>query len=201
MPLDIEFVIGVALTLAIFSMLWKENVVSRTAEHLALGVGGGYAVVLSVKYVYDKGVAAVAKGDATLIVVLVLGFMLYSRFIKVGQVQSLVRFPIAIMIGTALGLASRATINAQILQQILAAINLSSNAGIAQIFDFLVALIGTVCVLFYFLFMANPKGRVGPLKTLGRYMLLIGFSASFGNIVLGLFSRLLDRLIYLIGLG
>jgi len=182
-------------------MLWRENIISRIAEHLALGVGGGYAVVLSIKYVYDKSIASIAKGDLTLIVVFVLGFMLYSRFMKAGQARSLMRFPIAIMIGTTLGLASRATINAQITQQILAAITIPSNAGTTQIVDFLVALIGTVCVLFYFLFMASPKGRVGPLKTLGRYMLLIGFSASFGNIVLGLFSRLLDRLIFLLGLG
>ncbi len=48
---------------------------------------------------------------------------------------------------------------------------------------------------------ASPSGRFGSLKRLGRYALLVGLGATFGNMVLGVFSRLMDRLVYLLGLG
>jgi len=197
--LEVEFVLGVLLTLMTMTLIVKENVLSRICEHIALGIGGGYAAVMAVKYVIDKGSAAVAKGDYTIAVTFVLGFMLYSRFVKEGRY--LARYPVAVMIGTLLGLASRAALDTQIVRQLADASTVPAKAGPMQLFDFIVVLGSTIAVLLYFTFVASPTGRLGSVKAIGRYLLLVGFGATFGNMIMGVFSRLMDRIMFLMGVS
>ncbi len=197
--MEIEFMLGAVLTLMTFTIALKENPVSRLVEHMALGIGGGYAALMAIKYVWDKGSVASAQSDYTLIITLLLGFLLYARFSK--KMAHLSRIPVAVMIGTLLGLASRAALDTQVIRQIDAAMNAPSKFAPLDVFNFVVMLASTLCVLSYFIFMFSPTGRAGPLKNLGRYMLLVGFGATFGNMIMGVFSRLVDRLIYLLMLG
>ena len=44
MMLTVEYILAVAITLAIFSLALKENISVSIVEHLAIAVGGGYAL-------------------------------------------------------------------------------------------------------------------------------------------------------------
>ncbi len=195
MQVDIQFLLGVILTLMTYSVILKENAASRVVGHIALGIGGGYAVVMGVKYAYERGAVAIGVGDYKMAVTLVLGFMLYLRYFK--KTEQLYRLPVAIMIGTLLGLSSRAAMDTQFMRQIVAAINFPTRLDFLQLFNFTVMLVATICVLFYFMFIAGPTGRFGLVKKIGRYALLVGFGATFGNMIMGVFSRLIDRVVFL----
>ena len=71
--------------------------------------------------------------------------------------------------------------------------------GLKDYFDNWVAVITVVCVMSYFFFSFKKRGpAVVAASNMGRYLLMIGFGAFFGNTVMTRMSFLLDRLMFLI---
>jgi hypothetical protein len=71
--------------------------------------------------------------------------------------------------------------------------------GIKDYFDNWVAVVTVVCVMSYFFFSFKKRGpAVVAASNVGRYLLMIGFGAFFGNTVMTRMSFLLDRLMFLI---
>ena len=71
--------------------------------------------------------------------------------------------------------------------------------AVKDYFDNWVAVITMVCVMSYFFFSFKKRGRaVVAASNVGRYLLMIGFGAFFGNTVMTRMSFLLDRLMFLI---
>lgn len=55
--------VGLLVTLAIFSLLFGDNLLARVAQHLLVGAGMGYAVLLAVQYVLSpRLLAPIARG-------------------------------------------------------------------------------------------------------------------------------------------
>jgi len=62
-----------------------------------------------------------------------------------------------------------------------------------------VILVATVFSLYFFFFSAGYTGVHGKLKRVSRMFLMLAFGASFGNMVMGVVTRLIDRFIFLLG--
>jgi hypothetical protein len=95
----------------------------------------------------------------------------------------------AFLIGIGTGISIYGVYNSQLLAQIKATmVPLSS-------FDNIVMVVGVVSVLLYFLF--HDSGERGPFKhvtSFGRWMMMVTFGVSFGNVVMGRISLLLGVL-------
>jgi len=196
--------IGALGTLAILSFLLRENPFFRTAEHLFIGLAAGIGIFYGYQSIVTNAwnpLINPVDGEPRqwfMIVPLILGVLLYSRFLKNGKWIS--RIPLGFIIGVGSALAIRGVIGASFMSQIIATMQLPlwgvmSKFGIDSLL-FVVGVLGTI-IYFYF-----SREQTGPLKygaSIGKWVMMIAFGASFGNTVMARMSLLVGRIYFLLG--
>ncbi len=217
--------VAALLTLAILSYLYKDNPVYKTAEYLFVGIASGY--YLSIQYdnvlvpnlfqPVARGVGGAFHGafmptDIARIGALILGFLMFSRF--VSRVSWLSRWSIGVMVGAYSGLAIIGFAQGDLIEQIRSNLvpilapgswgTLTAASGFTQILvAFLgvlsnaVLVVGLLATLYYFFFSAEHRGVGGGVAKLGIYFLMVSFGASYGFTVMARISLALDRLRFL----
>ncbi|MDP2857853.1 MAG: hypothetical protein Q8P50_07745 [Bacillota bacterium] len=183
--------IGAICTLAMFSFLVKENKVFRSFQHLYVGVAAGYGIVFQFNSI--KNVAwdpLTKKGDMLWIVPIILGLLLFSRFIRGYQWIS--RWPLAFLMGLGAGLSMKA-IESDFVRQVQASLITLTKL------DNIIIVVGTVTALAYFYFTVKPSKALSGASMIGRYVLMMTFGAAFGNAVMGRISLLIGQMQFLFG--
>lgn len=181
------------LALAMFSMLYKENVFYRFAEYTMLGLSIGIAIVAAYKSIVGIGVQAVLAGKWEMALPIVLGFLIYARYSR--SIKWAGYLPIAVLVGIGVGLAVRGAIIGQFLDQIVATIKpLSLTSSLLSNINILLILIGTVTSLSYFVFTIEQKKGIGSISKLGRYFIMVSFGAQFGSVTITFLSPVLAPL-------
>jgi len=196
--MEIGTIIAGILTLAIYSFLYRDNPVYKAAESWLIGLSIGYAlVVFWQSTIIDILIVPLfSEWRIILIIPLVLGLMMFSRFSS--KTSWLSRIPIALMIGTGAGVAIPAMLYARTLKQMSASIMpLISENGTPNI-EALVVLIGLLSTLAYFYFSREHKGVIGNAAKLGTYFLMIFFGATFGYTVMSRMSTFIGRVDFLL---
>lgn len=209
--------IAAFLTLACFSYMYRDNVFYKFAEAIIVGVSAGYTMVVGF---WDSIVAQLLvelaprlmqswalpgidgdkPADWTYLVPLILGGMLFLRFIpKVGW---LAQWPLAFVVGTFAGLRLvlflDADFVAQIRNTILPLIVLADGR-----FEFWLTLrnwgiiLSLLSCLTYFFFSFEHKGVTGRVARVGVWVLMIAFGASFAFTVMGRITLLTKRFEFL----
>ncbi|MBS1257527.1 MAG: hypothetical protein MAG551_00571 [Candidatus Scalindua arabica] len=195
---------AVALTLAMYSFLYKDNPVFKIAENLFVGVAMGYWIIITwfnilKPDVYEQLIVPFFKdtGNAPHYIVIIptlLGIFMLLRFSN--KLSWLSRWSFAFVVGLGAGITIPNFIHAFILKQ------LTFNSLIAatlpdSINNFLI-LLGVVSVLIYFFFSLEHKGVIGGVSKIGVWFLMIAFGASFGFTVMARMSLLIGRIQFLI---
>lgn len=175
--------------LAIFSLLVKENPVYRVAEHIFLGVATGNALVVGFNTLKGSAFRPLADGKTALVIPVILGVLLYTRYFK--NLAWVSRIPMAVLIGVGTGAAVRATIWDNLLKQIAAtAVPLNSLNNI-------ILVLGVLTGISYFFFTKELKGQLQVVPRVGRWVMMVAFGASFGNAAMGRLTILIGRISYL----
>lgn len=187
---DLGTWLGAICTLAIFSILFKDNPLYRLVENIFVGAATGYAVVVGIDRLRTTGLEPLAKGDMMLLVPMILGLLLYSRFIP--SVSYLSRMPLALITGVSAAVALRGSIETQLVGQITATMNNVTS------FNGIVIFLGTTLSLTYFFLTYKMKGTAGIAPRLGKYFMMAAFGAAFGNTVMGRISSAIGRFQYLL---
>ncbi len=185
--------IAALLTLALFSYLWKENPVYRFAEHIMVGLASAHAMVMSWdNYLKPTLTDTIPKqGQYHLIIPAILGILIYARYTK--QYQWVARIPMSFWVGWGIGYTLSFVPRSFLLQVTDSFIALDSVDNVL----FFVLL---VCTIVYFMFTVKKEGTAaGVVSTVGRYAIMIGLGASFGNTVQGRVSLFLGRIQFLLG--
>jgi len=186
-------------TLAIYSLLYKENPVYRMAEHVFIGSAAGYGVFVTWSQLlkpqwWDR----ITQGEWYWVLALIAGSMFYfiysQRYVWISR----------IIFGTLLGLIAGAAFKG------FAGINIDriyasfkpvyghelSVGGILNNVLFIVILLA---VMSYFFFSFEHRSRVAsaPAK-MGRWFLMFAFGAMFGSTVMARMSLLIGRVYFLL---
>ncbi|HHW98296.1 MAG TPA: hypothetical protein GX738_01545 [Firmicutes bacterium] len=179
-------------TIAMFSFIFKENPVYRWCEHLYVGAAAGYAISVNVKSIADKAWMPLTQdGKIVLLIPIIFGILLYARFIK--SIAWLSRWPMSFLVGVGSGLAIFGVVNSQLLQQIKATLlPLNSINNIIMVF-------GVLSILLYFFFSMEHRGVIKHGASVGRWIMMITFGVSFGNVVMGRISLLLGAMEKILG--
>lgn len=196
--------IGALCTLAILSYLLRENPFYRTAEHLFIGLAAGIGIFYGYQSIVTNAWNPLfnpAEGEPRqwfMIVPLVLGVLLYTRFLKKGKWIS--RIPLGFVVGVGSALAIRGVIGASFMSQITATMEIPlwgvmSKFGI----DSLLFILGVLGTLIYFYFSREQKGPLKVGANVGKWVMMIAFGASFGNTVMARMSLLVGRIYFLLG--
>lgn len=188
------------LTLAIFSFLFRDNILYQFAEHLFVGASAGYLIAITWhnQMVPNLFEPLFIQGNIVYIIPLLFGLCYFARFIpKIGY---LVRLPIAFLLGWGSGAIIPALFQRDILKQTQGILFTSEafakwDTGLWAV----IMLVGVISVLIYFFFSQERKGIMKPAANLGIIFLMLGFGASFGYTVMSRISLLIGRLQFLLG--
>jgi len=191
--------VGGILTVAIFSLLYRDNPFYRAAEHLLVGVSAGYYVV---HYFYSSVirkfyVPVFQQGDLWLLPGGLLGLLVLFRLSRRWQWVS--RYAIAFYVAAWSGYLIPSVVQERVLAQVASTIPASPSSENTYAFLMgMLVLVGVVSILVYFYFSAPHRGLLGRISQVGITFLMIGFGASFGYTVMGRVSLLIGRFQYLL---
>ena len=191
-------IIAGILTLAVLTFLYRDNPVYKMAESLLIGVSVGYILVITwINTLMDLLFQPLfGVGEWSLAVPMILGLMMFSRFMR--RTSWLSRIPMAVLIGSGAGVAIPAMLDARTLKQISATVTplLTESGGID--ISGLVVLAGVLCTLSYFYFSREHRGALGRSARLGTYFLMIFFGTTFGYTVMSRMSTFIGRVEFLL---
>lgn len=184
------------LTLAVFSFLYRDNIIYRFAESIFAGISFGYYVGLARYNTLEPNLFRPLFGNFAdnyiLIIPMLLGLILYLRYVP--KVAWIANWSLAIYIGYYIGVNLMQRLHGEILPQARGTMLPLSGVPWEQIVGNLVVIIGVITVLIYFFFSSPHKGPLKPMARIGIYFLMISFGASFGYTVMGRISLLIGRL-------
>jgi hypothetical protein len=190
---------GAFLTLCIFSFLYKDNPFYKLAEHLFVGISAGYWATLEYHNVFRPNLwdPLTREGRLLLIVPLIFGLLLFSRFTK--KYSWLSRWPMALIIGIYAGITIVGYGSGDLILQIQAnLLPLWTDNWLTSVNNILLT-VGVITGLIYFFFSKEHKGALGAGAKVGIWFLMISFGASFGYTVMSRMSLLIGRVYFLLG--
>jgi hypothetical protein len=185
MAVTIGMIVASWICIMLYTMLYGDNPVSRTAEHIYTGILAAYELVVNLEFFWNKGVVQITRpGTAHYIIPVILGIMIYARLNE--STRWLYRYPMAVLMGAMLGVTIRTTVFSQIIDQMIG--NLPPiapltgvSAGVAV--NNLIIIIGYLCAITFFIFSREFTGPERYVHRLGRLVILGGFGATYGNTV------------------
>jgi len=193
--------IGAICTLAIYSILYKENPVFRLFEHIFVGIATGYGVQTAITQVLvpQWGKALFVEGKWYWIFALLVGGMFYFIYSK-KQIW-IARWAMGAFIGMGAGLGVVGFVTEFAPQMAASFKPLVEHTVTGWHFypNNVIFFITLLTVMSYFFFSIEQKKPLlaGSAKT-GRWLLMIAFGAIFGNTVMARFSLLIDRMQFLL---
>ncbi|MGI6344461.1 MAG: hypothetical protein ACOX18_05275 [Bacillota bacterium] len=173
--------------IAIFSFVFKENPVYRAFEHIYVGAAAGYAISVNVQNIYNRAwVPLTTDGKWVLLIPVALGILLYARFFS--NIAWLSRWPMSFMSGIGAGLAIYGAVQSQFIAQIRSTLVPLNSV------DNVVLVVGVLSILLYFFFSREQTGPLKHVSGLGRWVMMVTFGVSFGNVVMGRITLMLGIL-------
>ncbi|MBN2380381.1 hypothetical protein JXM67_11335 [candidate division WOR-3 bacterium] len=192
--------IAAICTLAMFSILYRDNPIYRVAEHIFVGLALGYGLSIT----WHQALWPIAlrplfvEGQLILIIPFCIGLLFFTRIIP--KLSWLVRIPIALALGWGSGVSIPRVFRASIFHQMKASLvrpemfEGSVWPGIWAI----ILLLGILATLSYFFFSRKEKGPLTPVSKVGIVFIMIGFGATFGLTVMSRISLLIGRVQFLL---
>ncbi len=199
--------IAAALTLCVYSFLYKDNPFFKFAEHLFVGVSAGYLLAITyhtnfLPYIYYPLRSVVTEqkySELIVIIPIIMGILMFVRYIP--KYSWLVRIPFAFLMGFSAGASIPVTMQADIFQQIYGTAKpFSDYTNIPNMINSIIIMLGVVCTLIYFYFSSEHKGILRGFSEVGIIFLMISFGASFGYTVMARISLLIGRIDFLLNL-
>lgn len=197
--LDIGVWAAALMTIGIYSLGFKYTRLYKFCEFTFVGLGTGYGIVLAWDNIQRIGIKSISMGKISFIIPIILGILLYARFIP--KMQWIGRYPLAVITGIGTGVAVRGFVQANIVKQIIASAKPLWGAGAPLTYiNNLIIIVLTISGLIFFVFtIPIEKSKGGNLiGRIGRMGLMIGFGALFANTVLSRYSFLIGRVQFLL---
>ncbi|MFC1849913.1 hypothetical protein ACFL27_06860 [candidate division CSSED10-310 bacterium] len=187
------------LTLCIFSFLYKDNPFYRFAENLYAGLSFGYYIGLQYNTVIIPNVwEKVIQGDYTTVPAVVIGIMLFFRYLPWKKVSQTSTWALALYVGYYVGVTMMQKIHGEIIPQIQATIVDLRPVFTLKTLNNVIVIIGVLSVLIYFYFSRRNTGIIGHLSKIGIWFAMVCFGATFGYTIMGRISLLIGRFQFLV---
>ena len=188
--------LAAGLTLAMYTFLYGDNPMFKTAEHIYLGVSVGYLIVFSIfQYVWPLLVKPLFyRQQYQLIIPAILALLIVTRLIP--PISWLSRISFAAVMGYTAGLAIPTAIRQHIIAQVgdtVQPLVSSGNYTWVNVVNNLIILVGVIAVLVHFFYSVEHKGPIKVTARIGVLFLMFSFGAMFGYTTMGRMSLLFGR--------
>lgn len=190
-------------TLAIYSILYKENRAYRLAEHIFIGATSGYLIYTTWAQIlkplwWDK----LSTGESYWVYALVVGAMFY--FIFVPKHVWISRLVFGSFMGLVAGMQFKLfagynmdQIHASFKPVVVHGTTTAQSVGMSLNNVLFILILLTVMSYFFFSFEHKNAIRTAPAKV-GRWVLMFAFGAMFGATVMARMSLLIGRMYFLL---
>lgn len=197
---DIGIWIGALLTIFVFSFLYKDNKFFRFAEYTVIGAAVGHVFIMNVNAIIQMGWVPLIAGNYVYVVAFLGGALLYTKFWK--KYAWLMRYGIAIIVGTSVSLVIKSAPNTDILKQIMGSMVPLVVLGDAfATINNIIIVVFTFSTILYFIFTMElmPSSKItDKIGRIGRIALYCALGYYLGNTVITRYSFLIDRLQYVL---
>ena len=185
--------VAALMTLFCYSYLYKENIFFRFAEHTMIPIAVAHAVVTTYHQTFlpYKATYVDKQGWWWMWIFFALGVLYYTRLLP-AKYAWLARYPISVQVGWTLG-SYFSILPRQYVVQMIDAIR-----ALSVFENLLFFLMFAVSMLYFFFTVGGKSKALGVARQWGRWILMVGFGASFGNTVQGRISLFLGRLNFLL---
>jgi len=191
--------IAALLTIAITSLAWKDQPVSKMANHIYIGVVTANSIVQAWQNIMNVGINKIMAGEILYIIAILLGLLTYARYSKASF--WLYRYPIALVMGIGVGTSMRGLVGGSFLDQIRdsffqLAVPGDAMTSVNNIIFFVILLSS----LSYFLFTIRAFRSETAMKfsVLGRYAMMGAFGYSFANTIATRINQYAGRIAFLL---
>ena len=213
MPIDlISALLGLILTLMVFSYLIRDNPLFRVAIYLFIGVASGYAAtVVWHSIILPKLIQPVAALNPIALIPFIFAISLLAKLSP--RISWLGSFAMAVLVGVGAAAAVGGAVIGTLLPQAQAAIGrfdilsaASPGEMVSRLFQGLIMLGGTVFTLASFHFSAGRAADGTPqrnriiegLAWVGRIFIAITLGALFAGVYIAALTALIERLSFII---
>ena len=213
MPIDlISALIGLILTLMVFSYLIRDNPLFRVAIYLFIGVASGYAAAVVWHYVIlPKLIQPIAALNLRALVPFLFAISLLAKLSP--RISWLGSFAMAVLVGVGAAAAVGGALIGTLLpqaQSVIGRFDILSAAGpgemVSRLFQGLVMLSGTVLTLASFHFSAGRAPDGAPRRNrilegvawVGRIFIAITLGALFAGVYTAALTAMIERLSFII---
>jgi len=187
-------------TILLLSVVFKDSPAYRFAEHTYVGLWAGYTVALAFfQYIRPTIVdSIIGKGELHWLVPMVVGLLMYTRYVK--SIAWLSRYSLCFTLGIGTGYVLSKDMKPLFMDQIRATfLKLWGVSDWWVLVSNWIFVIGTVASLVYFMFTLQKKGVQGGISKVGRIVMMVAFGSAFGNTVMARVSLFLGRMQFLLG--
>lgn len=185
-------------TLALYSVLYKENPIYRFAEHVFIGAAAGYSIYMTwAQVLKPQWFDLIASGQWYWVFVPVVGGMFYFTFSRKHSWISKLVF--GALLGLTSGMAFKGFAGMN-MDQISASFKpLYVRGDIGSSFNNVIFIFVLLTVMAYFFFSFEHKSKVQRTPaSIGRWVLMFAFGAMFGATVMARMSLLIGRVYFLL---
>ena len=190
--------ISAILTIMITTLAWKDTPVSKTAEHIYLGVITANSIVMAWGSIDSSAIQKIMSGQFLYILPVILGIMAYARYSK--ENFWIYRYPIALVVGIGVGTAMSGLVGGSVLDNIKASFyQLNVPGDIGASLNNLIMVVTLVSAMMYFIFTikATRNPLATKLSTFGRYAMMAAFGYSFANTIATRINQYAGRIAFL----
>jgi len=185
------WVMGLGM-LGIFSFVIAENPYYRFCEHVFVGAAAGYGLTMGYDNLIKQAWTPITQdGKIIYLIPVIIGLMAYTRFFK--PIAWMSRWPMGVLAGVGAGISLFGVTQANLVAQVkanLLPLNSINNA---------IMVLGVLAILIYFFFAVEHRGPIKYTASFGRFLLMVTFGVSFGNVVMGRISLLLGCMQNILG--
>ena len=191
--------ISALLTIMITTLAWKEQPISRFANHIYTGVVVAHSTILACGNIMNIGVNKITAGNYIYVLAILLGILTYARYSKANF--WMYRYPIALVMGIGIGTSMRGLIGGSVLDQIRNSFLQLAQPGdaMASVNNIIFTVI-LLSALSYFLFTikATRSETAMRFSALGRYAMMGAFGYSFANTIATRINQYAGRIAFLL---
>jgi len=195
-------IVATFFVIGLFSFIYRDNLWYKFAEYTFIGIAMGITITMAYWNVMNQTIGPIINNRAYIFIpALILGVLILFRVSKTyGWVS---RASLAVMFATTMAVRVMVTIQSQVVQQILPAMNapiLNTDpiTGLSNLF----ALTGLAAACFYFVFtrIDLPPALQKPsdwFALYGRYVIMAFLGASYANVMTGRVSMFIERILFI----
>ena len=185
MAVTLGMIAVIVTTLALLTVLYGDNPVSRAAQVVFMGVQAGYLLITNFDFFYRKGILQMMEpGKIHFVIPVILGLLIFARLHE--KTRALYRYPMAILIGSMLGVSLRTTVFSQIIDQLKGSFPPAAplvGVPMGTAINNIIIIAGTCFALIFFVFSREFTGPSRYAHQIGRLFLLAAFGGTYGNTV------------------